>query len=119
MKPDPPALCQGSLLVADPSLHGSYFGRSVILITAHTPEDGTQGFLLNRPSGERTLRDLLDSPDFTPLREVPVYEGGPVSQSELTLIALRWDEATGCLLSRPPLGIAGAARALAEGWEVR
>ena len=112
------SLRPGNLLLADPSLHGSYFGRTVILLTAHDPEEGTQGFVLNRPSGH-VLHDLLSSADFKALRDVPVFEGGPVSPSEMMLMALRWNDNRHCLESRAPLGIAGAVRARAEGWEVR
>ena len=113
-----PSLRPGNLLLADPSLHGSYFGRTVILLTSHTPDEGTQGFLLNRPSG-KVLHDLLTSADFKLLRDVPVFEGGPVSPSEMMLMALRWNDATHRLESRAPLGIDGAVRARAEGWEIR
>lgn len=112
------SLHPGNLLLAAPSLQGSYFGRTVILLTAHTAEEGTQGFVLNRPSGQ-VLYDLLTSADFKPLRDVPVFEGGPVSPSEMMLMALRWNNATHRLESRAPLGIAGAVRGRNEGWEIR
>jgi len=118
MEPDPPTL-QGHLLLADPSLRASWFGRCVILITSHEPGKGTQGFVLNRPVEGRVVEDLLPSPDFKPLRRVPVYQGGPVAPNEMILMALRWNEASGTMESRSPMGIAGATRALAEGWDVR
>lgn len=87
----------------------------------HQPRggEGTQGFVLNRVVGERTLEDLMPSPDFHALRDVRVYEGGPVAADELILMALRWNEKLGKLETRSPLGIAGAVRARTEGWEVR
>lgn len=118
MKNDPTAL-QGSLLLADPSLRASWFGRSVILITHHAASEGTRGLVMNRPAEGRTLENLLPSPDFKELRKVPVYEGGPVSPGELMLVALRWNHTTGQLDCRSPLGIAGAIRARSQGWDIR
>ena len=118
MKPESPII-PGRLLLADPSLHGSWFAKNAILITVHEPEAGSQGLVLNRPMEGRTLRDLLSSPDFRSLRDVPVFEGGPVSPAEMMLVALRWDEATRQLRFRSPMGIHEAVQARSEGWEVR
>ena len=115
----PPFGLQDHLLLADGSLQGSCFGRSVILITAHALSQGARGLVLNRPSAGKQLGDLLSAPDFRALRAVPVYEGGPVSPEELILVALRWNAAAKRLERRSPLGIQAALDALAGGWDLR
>lgn len=114
-----PLSLNGLLLLADPRLRGSTFERSVILVTEHGTSDGTHGLVLNRPTEETTLGDLLPSLEFKPLADVPVYQGGPVTPNELALVALRWNGETGKIDFRTPLGIAGAMKARREGWEVR
>ena len=110
-------LRSGQILLATPELQGSFFGRAVIFLTAHSGVEGTHGFVLNRPSGAM-LGEVMSSVDFAALREVPVLLGGPVCPDEMTLGALRWDANEGTLEWRGPLGIGGAVRARAEGWTV-
>lgn len=117
MKPGSPPL-HGALILADPSLRGSVFQQSVLLLIAHDPENGTQGLVLNQPTGQ-TLGDILTAPDLRPLGKVPVYKGGPVAPGELMLVGLRWNAEAGRVESRSPLGVSGALRAQAEGWEIR
>jgi putative transcriptional regulator len=113
-----PGTLQGALMLADPSLRGSVFERTVLLLTAHGAETGTQGLVLNQPMGQE-LREIVQAADLKPLEKVPVYSGGPVSPGELMLVALRWNPAAGRVESRSPLGIAAALRAQAGGWEIR
>jgi putative transcriptional regulator len=113
-----PGTLQGALILADPSLRGSVFERSVLLLTAHGAETGTQGLVLNQPMGQE-LREIVQAADLKPLEKVPVYSGGPVSPGELMLVALRWNPAAGRVESRSPLGIAAALRAQAGGWQIR
>ena len=47
----------GTLLLAHPQLQDPNFARSVILLTAHTSEEGALGLVLNRPLS-RKLVDL-------------------------------------------------------------
>lgn len=63
----------GRILVSEPFLMDSYFKRSVILLGEHG-EEGTVGFILNKPT-DLGLNDALE--DFPPF-EVPLYFGGPV-----------------------------------------
>lgn len=76
----------GKLLIAEPFLGDPNFDRSVILITDHG-EEGTVGYVLNRP-----LEMNVDSviPDF-PAFEAPLYNGGPVEQSNLYFLHKRAD----------------------------
>ena len=71
----------GSLLYADPLLHDSYFGRSVILLTSHD-KNGSVGLIVNKKLTV-SLKDILPEPlnvDFE------VYYGGPVSNYTLYFI---------------------------------
>ena len=72
----------GSLLVSAPSLLDPNFRRTIIFLTHHEVEEGALGVILNRPSG-RTLGELTESPDG--LKDVPVFEGGPVELQHLLL----------------------------------
>lgn len=69
---------KGDLLVAEPFLGDPSFERTVIFLTEHN-EEGTLGFVLNKPL-EMTINQVLsDFPDF----DAPVYYGGPVQQSNI------------------------------------
>lgn len=63
----------GRVLVSEPFLMDSYFKRSVILLGEHG-DDGSVGFILNKPT-DLSLNDALE--DFPPF-DVPLYFGGPV-----------------------------------------
>jgi putative transcriptional regulator len=80
--PSKPNDLTGSLLVATPSLLDPNFRRTIILLTRHESTEGALGVILNRPCG-KTLGELTQSPDD--LKEVPVFEGGPVEQQHLLL----------------------------------
>jgi putative transcriptional regulator len=68
-----PCVEVGSLLVAEPFKTDEYFKKSVILIGEHN-EEGTVGFILNKPT-DLSLNDVLyDFPCF----DGTVYFGGPV-----------------------------------------
>ena len=62
----------GTLLIARPSLHNSFFGRSVILLLQHG-EEGAFGLVLNKPA---------------PTKEVPfpVFVGGPCKLQGLLML---------------------------------
>lgn len=80
--PSEPNDLTGSLLVAVPTLLDPNFRRTIILLTRHESKEGALGVILNRPCGT-TLGDLAQSPDD--LKQVPVFEGGPVEQQHLLL----------------------------------
>jgi putative transcriptional regulator len=72
---------RGNLLIAEPTILGdSSFNRSIILLADHN-EDGSIGFILNKPL-EYTINDLV------PEIEAPfkVDNGGPVEQDNLYFI---------------------------------
>ena len=73
---------KGLLLVAKPSIIGDVsFNRSVILLVEHTIENGSVGFILNKPLNH-TLKDFI--PEIN--SELPVYNGGPVAQDNLYFV---------------------------------
>jgi putative transcriptional regulator len=77
LKPD-----KGFLLVAEPSIIGDVsFNRSVVLLAEYNTENGSVGFILNKPL-DYTLKDFL--PEIS--SELPVYNGGPVEQDNLYFI---------------------------------
>lgn len=76
----------GTILIAEPFLGDPNFERSVILLADHN-EDGSVGYVLNRPL-EMNLEDLI--PDF-PEFQAKVFNGGPVQQDNLYFIHCRPD----------------------------
>jgi len=71
----------GQLLIAAPSLQGSAFERTVILMAQHS-RDGALGIVINRPLGERPVASLLAAfgADAAGVSgKVRVFLGGPVS----------------------------------------
>ncbi len=77
----------GRLLVAAPTLRGSTFERSVVLMLSHD-EDGALGVMVNKPT-DVLVRDVL--PGWLPVVSEPgvVFHGGPVSlDSALGLVTV-------------------------------
>jgi putative transcriptional regulator len=89
----------GSILVAVPTLLDPHFRRSILFLTRHDREEGAFGVILNRPSGQ-TLGECSDPPEQ--LRNVPVFEGGPVERENLLLARIQ--------LMEVPEGKEGGAR---------
>ncbi len=89
-----PVHLQGQLLLADPSLRDGIFNRSVILLAEHSEENGAFGLILNQPT-EHVVGDLLQGQQFSPLRQIPVHVGGPVSREQLTFSAFWWSPKKG------------------------
>lgn len=67
----------GRLLVATPTLTDPNFSRTVIAILEHTPEDGTVGVIVNRPTDIDVL-DHLSWLDGAVTDPAVVFIGGPV-----------------------------------------
>jgi len=111
--PEPPnPEYAGSLLVAHPSLMDPNFRRTVVLLTAHSAEEGALGVVLNRPLG-RTLGEFDQGLSGSILSGLPLFVGGPVASEQLILVAWKWapDDGTFKLY----FGIdEGKARKLAE-----
>lgn len=80
----------GFLLGAHPGLLDPNFNRSVVLLSAHTSEDGALGVIINRPTG-KSLGGLREDMKTPLLENLPVYEGGPVAPTEILLVAWKWN----------------------------
>jgi putative transcriptional regulator len=89
----------GSLLVALPTLTDLHFRRTILLLSHHDPDEGSVGFVLNRPK-ELCLGDLT-SPQGMGIGndQIPVYEGGPVEHKSLIVARLHWSEERASLQS--------------------
>lgn len=75
---------KGQLLLDSGQLSGSFFQRTVVLICQHDAE-GAFGLVLNRSSGNKLGEMIVaDVPD--PLKEQPLYLGGPVQLSALSFL---------------------------------
>ena len=79
----------GSLLIAHPSLLDPNFRRSVLVISAHDPQEGSLGVVVNRPA-EKRVGQLLPEHQLGALARVPVFVGGPVARDQLTFAAFHW-----------------------------
>lgn len=75
----------GSLLLAHPTQSDPNFRRTVVLMSVHDG-DGAMGVVLNRPLGKR-LGDLASEFAAGALAGVPLYQGGPVQDKQLILVA--------------------------------
>lgn len=70
----------GKLLIAMPGMGDPRFEHSVIFMCAHSGE-GAMGIIINKPTVDLKLRDLLEQLSITPgqdMRNVVVHFGGPV-----------------------------------------
>ncbi len=73
---------KGHLLVAEPSIIGDVsFNRSVVLLAEYNQENGSVGFILNKPLPYK-LKDFVPEVNST----LTVYNGGPVEQDNLYFI---------------------------------
>ena len=88
----------GSLLVAHPNMLDPNFRRTVLFISAHDPEDGAVGVILNRPL-DKHVADLVSAETPAALADVPVYLGGPVGKDQLMLAAFEWQKGKGLKLN--------------------
>lgn len=109
---------KGSLILADPSLRDPNFFRSVLILTEHRHDKGAHGYILNRPLN-KVVGDVLEANEFTELRQVPIYIGGPVGQEHLTFAAFEW-RADGSILNYAThLSTAEAIRRIQAGETIR
>lgn len=70
----------GKLLVAMPQMMDVRFAQSVILMCSYG-KDGAMGLILNKPSTDIRMSDVLDQLDIEPTKEAAgmvVHFGGPV-----------------------------------------
>jgi putative transcriptional regulator len=74
----------GRLLVAQRSLRGPWFARSVVYLLQHDAH-GTTGLILNRPAAKQ-VSEVLPEVYHHKLGSFPVYHGGPVSRQLMVLL---------------------------------
>ena len=70
----------GKMLIAMPGMADPRFEHSVVFVCAHS-DDGAMGLVINKPTDDLRLRDLLEQLSITPgedMRNVAVHFGGPV-----------------------------------------
>ena len=72
---------KGNILISEPFLADNYFRRSIVYLTEHN-EEGSLGFVLNKPLGIR-INEVVD--DF-PECDLTVSVGGPVSNNTVHYI---------------------------------
>lgn len=72
---------KGRLLVSEPFLNDPNFKRTIILLTEHN-EEGSVGFILNKPTDLRFNDTIEDFPAF----DAPVFFGGPVQLNTMQFI---------------------------------
>lgn len=68
----------GAMLISEPFLPDDNFKRTVIMLCEHN-EEGSIGFILNKPLGMMINEAVEDFPEF----KVPLYLGGPVEHNTL------------------------------------
>jgi putative transcriptional regulator len=69
---------KGRILISEPFLMDNYFKRSIVLLTEHN-EEGTVGFVLNKPINMKVNEIMTD---FPPVNSI-VSLGGPVQTNTL------------------------------------
>ncbi len=84
----------GSLLVAHPNMLDPNFRRAVLFISAHEPDEGALGVILNRPL-DKQVADLVSETPPDGLADVPVFLGGPVGRNQLMFAAFEWEKGEG------------------------
>lgn len=79
----------GSLLIAHPDLLDPNFRRTVLIISANAPKEGSFGLVINRATG-KNVSEYLPDKELGVLADVPVFIGGPVGRDQLTFAAFEW-----------------------------
>lgn len=83
---------QGSILIAEPFLAGSYFNRSIILLASFN-ENGAVGFILNKKVEFPVENIFVDFPDF----DAEIHIGGPVGTDSVYFIHMLGDVIPGSI----------------------
>ena len=65
--------------MAEPFMQDTNFRRAVVLVTDHTYDEGTVGFIINKPLAVRITDLVEDFPEIDAL----AYYGGPVSTNTI------------------------------------
>src|SRR4029077_16781585 len=83
---------KGKILISEPFLNDPNFKRTIILLAEHN-EEGSIGFILNKPTNLKIKDTIEDFPEFDAI----VYYGGPVQLNTLQFIHKAGDIIEGSL----------------------
>jgi putative transcriptional regulator len=72
---------KGRILISEPFLLDNYFKRSIVLLTEHS-DDGSIGFVLNKPVSIKLSEIMSDFPDINSV----ISLGGPVQTNTLHFV---------------------------------
>lgn len=98
---------QGHILIAEPFLAGTYFNRSIIILTSYG-EKGAVGFILNKKV-DYPVEDLfVNFPEF----DSEIHIGGPVCTDSIYFIHTLGDVIPGSILIKDNLFWGGDFEAL-------
>ena len=76
----------GKIIISAPFMHDYFFGRSIVLLLEHN-NDGSMGFIINKPT-ELYVSDMIEGfPDVS----LPLFIGGPVQTDSIFFIHNRPD----------------------------
>src|SRR5438477_12952000 len=114
LRPEKPRNLAGSLLVAHPNMLDPNFRRAVLFISAHDPEDGAIGVIINRPL-EKNIAELVTETPPQNLADVPVFFGGPVGYIQLMLAAFELHKGEGVKLNQHSLSADDPIAGVADG----
>src|SRR5437016_13690430 len=102
LRPEKTRNLAGSLLVAHPNMLDPNFRRAVLYISAHDPDDGAIGVIINRPL-DKNVADFVSETPPENLADVPVFFGGPGGSNQLMLAQFEWQQGEGLKLNQHPL----------------
>src|SRR5437588_7562987 len=108
VRPEKPRSLSGSLQVEHQNMLDPNFRRAVLFISAHDPDDGAIGVIINRPL-DKSIEDLVSETPPQNLAGVPVFFGGPVGNNQLMLAAFEWHKGEGLKLNQHSLNTDEAA----------
>ncbi len=100
----------GKLLISEPALRDFYFGRSVVLLVEHNPEEGSIGLILNKPIHLKLNQVVKEFPD----NEFPLFLGGPVHPERLFYVHTLGEKVPGSIEIIPGLFWGGEIDKLME-----
>src|SRR5260370_17352651 len=89
-----PRSLAGSLLVAHPNMLDPNFRRTVLFISAHDPDDGALGVIINRPLDKQVAEIVSETPPEG-LANVPVFLAGPVGTNQFIMAPVEWEKREG------------------------
>lgn len=83
----------GAFLVAHPRMSDPNFRHTILYLAHHSTNDGSVGFILNRPLGKK-VDDWNMNSALQKVANVPIFEGGPVQNNHVLVASLNWNPQT-------------------------